>query len=133
MKIDPDCIRDILLAIEEKSDGFHDFCVSAVGVVTERDTPNEYTQKYNKDELIYHIIQCNENGFFTNMRKSILGVYKIRDLSPEGHKFLNNIRDSCNWNKVKKQLLTAGSFSLKTLIEIAQNIAVTALSANLIK
>lgn len=116
MKLNPDCIRDVLLAVEENT-GFH--------TVMEIDEYN-YTQyqqlkKYKYEEVAYHIVQCNLNGYFTDFSATIDDSYMIVDLSPKAHEFIANIRSDTNWKKIKGKALMVGSFSLSVLADIAKD------------
>lgn len=131
MKLNPDCVRDILMEIEEKADGIHCFCFASSSGIVGSETPNNLADKYSRDEVIYHMVQCNESGFFVQMKRTVIGTYKISCLSPKGHQFLNDIRSNTNWEKVKKGFISAGVFSIKSLVEIAQNIAVNYITSKL--
>ena len=123
MKMNPDCVRDILIEIEEKADGINYFCFASCDSICSRETPNRLIGKYSREEVIYHIVQCHESGFFVQMKKVVTGVYKVNCLSPKGHEFLNNIRNNSTWNKIREKAIALGGFSIKTLVEIAQKIA----------
>lgn len=131
MKLNPDCVRDLLIEVEEKADGVNYFCFNSSGGFGSKETLNNLAEKYTRDEVIYHIIQCNESGFFVQMKKTVVGTYKISCLSPKGHQFLNDIRNNTNWEKIKKGFISVGGFSLKALIEIAQNIATNYITSQL--
>ena len=94
MKLNPDCIRDILLVIEKITDIQKPFYFSSENAVAKKNTPSEYITKYNKRELEYHLVQCNENGLLGEMKKSVLGTYTVKSLSPKGHDFRQSIRDN---------------------------------------
>lgn len=113
MKLNPDCIRDILLYVEKYSDFYHttEYCKEQI--------PEEL-KSYTHSEIVYHISQSQKsfliNGVhFYDDGKHIL----INDLTPSGHEFLANIRDDTLWNKVKSK----GSSSLPIILEIAKDIA----------
>ena len=131
MKLNPDCVRDLLIEVEEKADGVNYFRFASSSGITSSETPNGLTEKYGRDEVIYHIVQCNESGFFVQMKKTVIGTYKINCLSPKGHQFLNDIRNNTNWEKIKKGFISVGGFSLKALIGIAQNIATNYITSQL--
>lgn len=131
MKLNPDCVRDLLIEVEEKADGVNYFRFSSNSGFGSKETPNDLTEKYTRDEVIYHIVQCNESGFFVQMKKNVIGTYNISCLSPQGHQFLNDIRNNTNWEKIKKGFISAGGFSIKALAEIAQSIATNYISSKL--
>ena len=117
MKLNPDCVRDVLLAVEENT-GVH-----AVMEIDEDDyTQYQQLKKYKYEEVAYHIVQCKLNGYFTDFAERIDNSYMIVDLSPKAHEFIANIRSDTNWKKIKEKALTIGSFSLSVLADIAKKI-----------
>ena len=116
MRLNPDCIRDILLALEEYT-GNREIVIYA----DDKEILN--LVQYTDEEFEYHLRQCNLSGFFYRYSRQLGGAHRIGDLTPEAHEFLANIRENSNWNKTKEYAKKVGSFSIKTLIEIASNIA----------
>lgn len=133
MKLNPDCIREILIAVESQT-GYHkSTCFS--NVIQSCSFPME--------TVLYHIDQCEMSGFFTeighfgtgipiNARVLDNGCYdlKIYDLSPKGHEFLANIRSDNIWSKTKNAASKIGSFALPALQQIASNLIETAIKAH---
>lgn len=114
MKLNSDCIRDILITVEENSDFHH---------VTEYKTESPFAilSKYSSEEILYHIMQCQKSGLIDDVRYYDGGKHTtIRDLSPSGHEFLANIRNDTIWKKVVSK--GAGA-SLPIIIELAKEIA----------
>jgi hypothetical protein len=120
MKLNPDCIRDILLTVEEKT-----AYMKRLTILSDTSTTIPRLQKYSQDELNYHIQQCiNFNYIIAN--SGLGGAFKIDDLTFSGHNFLADIRKDTNWNKTKEIAGNIGSYSLDILANIAKNV-VTAL------
>lgn len=121
MRLNPDCIRDILLVVEEHTDITH---IVQLDFSSDEDTESCFNQlnKYSKDELMYHVKQCELCGFFTDVNWFLGGQCAIHYLSPYGHEFLANIRADTNWNKVKRKATEVGSESLSVLAQIAGQI-----------
>lgn len=111
MKLNPDCVRDILIAIEERS-GYYK-------TVDFREIINSVD--YSEDETLYHIRQCEMSGLIVGVKRMLRNNGIIKDLSPEGHEFLANIRSESNWSNIKKKAMEIGSFSLNALSQIAIN------------
>lgn len=88
MRLNPDCIRDILLTVEQECDGHSLIYISDGSDLSQK----EFLCKYKIDEVLYHINQCNLSGFFTKCVLDLSGGYKIIDLSPKGHEFLADVR-----------------------------------------
>lgn len=115
MKLNPDCIRGILLTVEEKCDF---------------DTPWEYKRnnfesehlaEYSHAEIIYHIKQAENSALIENVHYYDGGAdVIICDLTPAGHEFLANTRTESLWKKVT---VKAAGASLPILLEIAKETA----------
>lgn len=114
MKLNPDCIRDILLTIEEvvTSDRFFQYV----------ENTHEYgrLKNYTHDELLYHFRQCDWAGLIVAFQPYDCGhSVDIGDLSPAGHEFLANIRSESVWGKTKDISKKLGVGSLRGLADIA--------------
>ena len=114
MKLNPDCIRDILFAIEEKT---------SMKTLFYLDEDNCHTifPNYDLDTVLYHLRQCDMYGYLYNSSLSCTGSCTVVDLTPKAHEFIN-IRKDTNWNKTKEIAGKVGSFSLNALSQIATNV-----------
>lgn len=129
MKLNPDCIRDILLTVEEHTDMTKQLLYPVEDVKYER------LESYSQDEVFYHVKQCELSGFVTKVNwfgGGGLGC-RVYYLSPSGHEFLANIRNDSNWSKTKEVAKSVGSFSLSTLKDIASSVIASVISAQLNK
>lgn len=126
MKLNPNCIRDILIAVEENT-GYKIY----LDYPTEKDKCPSLAN-YEDAEIRYHIYQCYKSGLIELVGKEDLcGNIPINDLTPAGHSFLANIRSDNVWNDVKKVSLKVGSTSLTALTQIASGIVSTLIKAQL--
>ena len=117
MKLNPDCIRDILLTVEEHSDYIH--ATEYKYGSSQFSRLNSYTQ----EEVAYHVMQCEKSALIYGVHFYDCGAsIDIRDLTPDGHKFLANIRENKIWNGVKSISAKVGSSSLDVLTQIASNV-----------
>ena len=114
MKLNPDCIRDILLTVEEYT-GFS----STMGYPGDN---YKLLSIYSTDEVLYHIKQCELSGLITKVSWFLGGACAIHDLSPEGHKLLADIRSDTTWNKTKEISKKIGSSSIDALKQIASGV-----------
>lgn len=97
MKLNMDCIRDILLEVEKSTDCGKLYRYSATGEHTLQ------IAKYDHAELLYHFRQCNAMRLFAQFTGDDMGrMVLISDLSPEGHAFLENIRQESTWEKSER-------------------------------
>lgn len=121
MRLNTDCIRDILLAIESME----------YGEIWTINTLAEILPDYSINELQYHCIQLVDaqliNASIVNVIKSPPMVAKINDLTYLGHQFLADIRSDTTWNKTKRIAKIVGSESLHALKDIAINVVTTAI------
>lgn len=115
IKLNPDCIRGILLTVEEK-------CNFDTPWEYDRDTfESEYLAEFSHEEIVYHIKQASVSGLIENVHYYDGGAtVLIGDLTPLGHEFLANIRAKSLWNKVKSKATDA---SLSILMELAKRAA----------
>ncbi len=118
MRLNPDCIRDILLSVEE---------VVQVDVLYTYDRDERAGTRlgqYDHDEIRYHIRQCAMSGLITGYEEWNCGNYiKIHDLDPAGHTFLANIRSQTLWTKLKSHCVQAGIDSLPAIVQSAAKLA----------
>lgn len=125
MRLNPDCVRDILMYCENK-------CTTTSGVEFDPGTTLTMDGRtYNWEELSYHLRQCDLSGYFYKASQDMYGTYFIEDLSPAAHEFLANIRSNDNWSKVKSTASKVGSLSLSTLSSIASAVVAAAIKASL--
>ena len=122
MKLNPDCIRDILITIEDNT-GFGKYMSYNLN------STYDLLQKYTFDEVRYHIDQCELSNLITKVNKFIDGSCLIQDLSPSGHQFLADIRSDNNWNKTKSIAKTVGTSLVTAIKEIATNVIAEVIKA----
>lgn len=124
IRLNPDCIRDILLVVEENS--------SFSNYVTTKDFSKSVKIKnYDAETLLYHIRQARDAGLLTDVKFTLGGYFLIKDLSPKGHEFLANIRKDDNWSKTKAIATKVGSLSLNALTSISASVISAAINQHL--
>lgn len=122
MKLNPDCIRDILFVVENNATYSND--------VSEETIFKELDSKYPREEILYHVRQCEHSGLFLKV-VHYFGGFSIQDLSPYGHQFINDIRQDNNWSKTKEIAKSVGSFSLDVLKDISSQVITNLISNQL--
>ncbi|WP_195558410.1 DUF2513 domain-containing protein [Ligilactobacillus salivarius] len=115
MKLNPDCIRDILLAVEDTSS--YGKIISSFELYKSKSLSN-----YSENEILYHVRQLAWSKMLEQTDFYLDNSFSILDLSPQGHEFLNNIRSDDNWNKTKEFSSKLGSFAISTLQSVASSI-----------
>lgn len=117
MRFNPDCVRDILLTIEDGELGTYWNVEKLASKIP-----------YSEDEIHYCCLKLDEAGFIDVITASSIGcshvpdIKSIHDLTFYGHEFLDNIKDDNNWNKTKEVAKTVGSFSINTLKDISTSV-----------
>ena len=123
MKLNPDCIRDILIQLETDLD----FPEPVRYHIT--DDPR-ILPKYDWYELVYHFKQCSQCGMLEGFQ--ICDSYSsvvINDITYKGHEFLANIRSDKVWNGTKNVFQKIGVTSLNALVQISTNITTELIKA----
>ena len=117
MRLNPDCIRDILLKAEE---GYFTFVLPYCRDLYDDYKPFEEFEPYSDEQIEYHLRYLEE----ANLIKVDCPTCSISvmDLTVTGHEFIANIRDNNNWNKTKDIAKKVGSNSINSLVQIASNV-----------
>lgn len=115
MELNKDCIRDILLYIEQHNilekdnfgkDRFH--------IVTFDELCKSDSVKY-EDEIIYYAIQKMEESNLikfnslknhSNLNRCFIN-YHITEITSKGHEFLDNVKNPDIWNEIKTAIKNA--------------------------
>lgn len=135
MKLNPDCIRDIMLFCEKNT--YIETCeignilgvsyhVLSTGSIYKIPPLNSY----DAGELIYHIIQLIESGYLASdfsfdplMNFKHADTPKIYYVTPKGHEFIASIGEKKVWAKTKDILKSVGSVSLTVIETISKGVA----------
>lgn len=115
MKLNHDCIRDLLLEIEEKKP-FETL------LVTYNFQNYDVYKKYSFNELMYCLSKLNEAGILdarVDVANNKINYYQIGNITFYGHEFLDNIRDDETWKKVKRVANETSSMSVTLLSKLA--------------
>ena len=122
MKLNADCMRDVMLKIE---------LLQAITVDEENNVSFEplwiddlyqTLPKHDKRDIFYALHNLDQAGYVsTNMINgddSSLG-YVVNYITYEGHNFLDRIRDPKAWRYIKTAGSAIGNFSLSVINQIA--------------
>lgn len=133
MKLNLDCVRQILLCVEENT-GLRKSCFFIDSGVEESlalvgsspiplpDYQTNLLESVTNDELIYHVNYCIVSGLLLSESPPDQYQIWIDDLTPKGHDFLENIRDNKVWSGVKGVAAKVGSKSLDAVFQISSNV-----------
>lgn len=142
MRLDMDCVRDVLLCVENNT-GLRKRCIFVDDILNTRfaaqglqakeqkDYQKELLELYDHDKLMYHVKYCIEAELISECEGSNLHTRKIADLTVKGHELLANIRSDLNWTKIKDVGAKVGSFGLNNVAEIAKDIFLASLQQHL--
>lgn len=119
MKRDLNLFRTILLEIEKKPAG-EDWILN-------RDSSNLFSNESEEKNVLEHLILMQGAHLITKaVVKGSDDFYEICpcNLTNEGHDFLDAVRSSSVWEKIKKTVLDKGiSCSIETIIILAKKLA----------
>lgn len=114
MKLNKDCIRDLLIYLEDNLSYTHRISTGSLSL-----------KDYTRDELVYTVERLSEAGFI-NATKICDGpcapTYHIFSLSYNGHQFLDTIRDDKIWKNTKIAASKLASVSIPIFQEIASSL-----------
>lgn len=122
MKLNPDCIRDILITVESMK---YNTTYTLTALCSQLNS-------YSEEELNYHCLQLIDAGLLNAKAISIKGqispqLFRIFDLTYSGHQFLADVRSDTTWNKTKNIAKNVGSESLHALKDIAVGVVTAAI------
>lgn len=126
MKLDANCVRDVLLAVES----------APYGQQIDIEKLQNMAPGWTENELEYTCLKLKEAGYLDAYFDQCLGdvlpyLCWINCLTYRGHEFLETIRSDSNWEQVTAIAKKAGIFSLKALADIGKSVAQAAVTAAL--
>lgn len=116
MKLNPECIRDILSVIEAIVDTANQTYTCSIEIFQKQDPA---LQKYPANVVFYHFQQIWLSGYLYSGRIHSSGEISFMDLSPEGHELLNKLRTPKPFSAVKKFVGITGSAGIRQMATIA--------------
>lgn len=122
MKLNPDCIRDVLLYLEENLIIENDNEFSQINLYQLQSALNQY----DKDDIfytVYNLVQIRYiEGDFQHITNKKLFYCKIENITYNGHQFLNTIRPKSIWDATKLKAKQIGGMSIQSLSMISMAI-----------
>ncbi|MGY0700865.1 DUF2513 domain-containing protein [Bacillus subtilis] len=118
MKLDRDCMRDVLLTIEEKV-GFKE----STSIQTLHTYPR--LKDYRLVDVYYCVDKLTEAKFIKGF--TYKGGPDYSELTFEGHEFLETIRDDEVWDKTTDALKKVGGATIPIIYELATSFIKTKL------
>lgn len=117
MKLDRDCVRDFLLALESLGPG--------QTLTSDNYQSIPLLAYYERDVILYTAERLDEAGFINIKFMPVLGGDKpffATSITWYGHQFLDNIRDDGVWKETKFITSKVASVSLGILAEVAASV-----------
>lgn len=133
MKLNPDCIRAVMLEIEKS----WELKVESSGSIRKEPLRiahlYESLPDYDRTDIFYSVFNLQQAGYLdAKIQYAANGsVYycAINHMTYAGHEFLDRVRDSKNWAKVKAGLDHVRNYSLDAISAVAEGVANAAIAA----
>nr|DAP60467.1 MAG TPA: Transcriptional regulator, MarR/EmrR family, emrR, transcriptional regulator, DNA-binding [Caudoviricetes sp.] len=125
MKLNIDCVRDVLLELETFTLGSYD-----------SDSFIKSIEKYGNDNVTYSLAKLTEAGYINAKYSRTMDgrphFDDLYDITFSGHEFLEKIRSDGIWNNnIKPVLSQVGSKSFDMIIQVSTSIISSLISKQL--
>ncbi len=122
MRLNYDCIRDVLLSLEDMLVLNEDLEPNFIIISDLRDKLPDY----NTEDIAYSLIMLDEaNYIHANIQSAdncILDIF-VTGITFEGHKYLDTVRTSAVWEETKKTFKEkAIEMTIETIMLVAKSI-----------
>lgn len=145
MRLNFDCVRDVMLWAENLTTPTRpavyvdvdllsrtkDVYLDASELPVPDDSQKSLLEKYSNETLVYHLTYCIRANLLIREFDLNDGKIIIRDLTPDGHAFLENIRSDTVYEKVKKICKKLGIESLSGVVHISESVVAEIIKAYL--
>lgn len=124
MKLNIDCMRDILLIVEDAP------FLKPVFI----DTIHNNLTDYENDVIDYAILKLVEADYITAVISHHdfgFKIHKINDITFSGHQFIAEISSNTIWNSVKSISTKVGAGSIHAISQIATGVITSIIKAQL--
>lgn len=134
MKLDIDCVREVLLYLENMEtyvtddDGDITLQGSYLGQICQA-IPN-----YPKEQIFYTLKTLEDGGFLnmtTKWASNSVHFCHVSSLTYDGHELLESVRDEKHWSAIKTGLAAVRNYSLSAVASIAEGVTSAAIGAYL--
>jgi hypothetical protein len=125
MRLSPDCVRDILLYLEDNLELSSELEFLSVSAKTISES-----LPYSLPEIVNTLILLHEAGFLqvsVDRAGDKIVIFDVVRLTYAGHQFLESVRPKTTWEKVVGACTKFGSFSLDFVMQVATQVAVNAI------
>lgn len=128
MKLNPDCVRDLMLKLEDISEIRHNNNAYWFAGITLESLMAcaSIAEKYTSGEVAYTLLQLSESRYIVmecsvDKETKIFHVGNILYLTPKGHDFIAGIQNKETWTlKLKPALKAFGNVSLSVIEAVSK-------------
>lgn len=126
MKLNPDCVRDVLLSVEK----LHQIEQVEDGSVLDEPINlgmiSTNLPKYSKSDVFYTLKILGDGGLIDVDTQyadgGIVWYCEVSGLTFAGHEFIQKIRDNKQWGTIKKCLDALRNYSIDAISAVAEGI-----------
>lgn len=124
MKLNMECVRDVLLELESRDYVREDddiFCFIGISL---NDLCKQLS-KWERTDIFYSLFNLDQADYISMTTfEADIGICDciINYITFDGHEFLESVRDSQNWKKVKSGLSAVRNYSLSAIAALAEGI-----------
>lgn len=118
MRLNPDCIRDILLTLDKKLIPNENGAVAplAKNDILEIDS----LSKYSQNEILYTISHLFDDGILKKGKTYISDSFSpVADITSKGYELIDEISSNSKWNKIKDALKSVGEITASAILNVA--------------
>ena len=129
MKLNYDCVRSVLLAVEKAEMIDENLSLTPLKVFELFDGLPEYKD----NEILYTVEKLKEAGYINATIQFAAGHFidgTVSSITYSGHEYLDNIREPEVWRKIKAMLKNAGAITLPLISQAAQLLIGSQLTVN---
>ena len=122
MKLNIDCVRDVLLTLEDVPRG-----QTLTGLEI-----RQHLSDYSPDDVDYTCLKLHEAGYISAIIQECgtdFMVLRLDDITYQGHQFLADIRTPKIWKKTKEIAEELGTSSLVSLVKIAAGVVASSIQS----
>lgn len=126
MKLNLNCMRDILLTLEQFDYG---------QIIHHKDLEKRLSSNYSEADVYYSVLKLAEADFikadYFDVPGGVPQISLIYDITYAGHEFLNSVRPASVWQKLIPTLQNAGISSLKIAAKVGYQLALDKITQTL--
>lgn len=125
MRLNHNCVRDVLLFIEEKQEIGSALHLSDFLNLNNKKSDNNRLNKYDNETIEYTLMKLDETGYLNDyccISQYQLIEFDVTSITWKGHKFLDTIRDPKIWKTTQTVAAHLESVSISLISNIASNV-----------